>query len=441
MSSPVLGILGGGQLGRMTALAAARLGVPVRILTPTVSGPAAPFADVTVADWTDPFVLRDWAEECAVVTVESEWAPADRLVEVLPEAVALRPGVETLVAVRHKGRQRARFADHGLPQPDSVWAASVDEAIEAVDRFGAGVLKQFEGSYDGYGNATCRTPDEVRAAWAALAADDGLLVEACVPFDAEAAVTVARRADGVAVVYPVVRSEHRDHRLHVATLPAGFPTDVERRAGDVAQATIEALGATGVATVELFVTADGSVLVNEVAPRPHNTAHLTIDASHTSQFENHVRAVLGLPLGDPGLRVPAACMVNVLGRREGETRPDLRAALDVPGASVHLYGKAHVRPDRKMGHVTATASTVEDARARAERAAEAVDLQRGRRPCDLAGPSPRRSPPCLIPSPSSASPWAPSPTGRRWRPRPTCSESSASRSRPACSRRTARRRP
>ena len=374
MSAPALGILGGGQLGRMTALAAARLGVPVRILTPAASGPAAPFANVTVADWTDPFVLRDWAEGCAVVTVESEWAPADRLLDVLPEGVVLRPGVETLMAIRHKGRQKQHLAERGLPQPEHVLAASVDEAVEAIERFGAGVLKQFEGSYDGYGNATCRTEAEVRAAWADLAADDGLLVEAFVDFDAEAAVTVARRADGESVVYPVVRSEHRDHRLHAAAVPAGFAPEVEDRAREIARETIRVLDATGVATVEVFVTASGDVLVNEVAPRPHNTAHLTLDAHHTSQFENHARAVLGLPLGDPGLRVPAACMVNVLGRREGETRPDLRAALAVPGASVHLYGKADVRPDRKMGHVTATAADVDEARTLAERAAEAVDL-------------------------------------------------------------------
>lgn len=359
----------------MSALAAARLGVSVRILTPKPSGPAAPFADVTVADWTDPFVLRDWAEGCGVVTVESEWAPADRLRDVLPAGVALRPSVPTLVAVRHKGRQRERFTQADLPQPRYAVASTLDAALGAAQEFGLPVVcKRFEGSYDGYGNATCRTEAEVEAAWADLAADDGLLVEAFVPFEAEAAVTVARRADGEAVVYPVVRSEHRDHRLHAATVPAGFSTETEDAARRVARATIEALDATGVATVEVFVTTEGEVLINEVAPRPHNTAHLTLDASHTSQFENHVRAVLGLPLGEPGLRVPAACMVNVLGEREGTAVPVLDDALAVPGASVHLYGKADVRPARKMGHVTVTADTADDARQRAEAAAAAVRL-------------------------------------------------------------------
>ena len=365
-----LGILGGGQLGRMTALAAARLGLPVRVLTPTPSGPVAALADVTVADWTDPFVLRDWADGCDVVTVESEWAPADRLADVAAH-VALRPSVAALLAVRHKGRQREALG--ALPQPPHRAAASLDGALEAFADFGAVVCKRFEGSYDGYGNATCRTPDAVREAWAALAADDGLLVEAFVPFEAEAAVTVARRADGASVVYPVVRSEHRDHRLHTALVPAGLSAATEDTARATALQAVETLGIVGVATVELFVTGE-AVLINEVAPRPHNTAHLTLDASHTSQFENHVRAALGLPLGDPGLRVPAAAMANVLGQREGAARPDLRGALAVPGASVHLYAKPDVRPQRKMGHVTVTADSPADARQRAEAAAQALTL-------------------------------------------------------------------
>jgi 5-(carboxyamino)imidazole ribonucleotide synthase len=255
-----------------------------------------------------------------------------------------------------------------------VRAATEAEALAAFAEFGgAAVCKRFEGSYDGYGNATCRSEGDVRSAWTDLAAEDGLLVEAFVPFEAEAAVTVARRPGGAAVAYPVVRSEHRDHRLWTATVPAGLGEDVEAEARRVARDTVEALGAVGVATVELFVT-DGGVLVNEVAPRPHNTAHLTLDASHTSQFENHVRAVLDWPLGDPGLRVPAACMVNVLGARSGKAAPDLAGVLAAPAASLHLYGKADVRPDRKMGHVTATAASVDDARQRAKAAAAAVRL-------------------------------------------------------------------
>ena len=380
-----LGILGGGQLGRMTALAALRLGLDVRILTDRASGPARPFAGTTVADWTDPFVLRDWADGCDAVTVESEWAPADRLLDVLPDGTALWPSPDTLHVVRHKGRQRDRLAERGLPQPDYARARTRDELGAVAARFRLPVVaKRFEGSYDGYGNATCRQPDDLRAAWDALAADDGVLVEALVPFEAELAVQVARRADGERVVYPVVRSEHRDHQLHAATVPAELAPEVEAEAQRVAQAAVEAVGAVGVVTVELFLLpagdarggdgVAGSILVNEIAPRPHNTGHIWTEAGHTSQYENHVRAVLGLPLGAPGLRVPTACLVNVIGQREGDVRPRLHGALAVEGATLHLYGKPDVRPSRKMGHVVATAPDAATARARAERAATLVRL-------------------------------------------------------------------
>jgi 5-(carboxyamino)imidazole ribonucleotide synthase len=375
-----LGILGGGQLCRMTAFAALRLGVRVRILTDAATGPEAPFADVTVGDWTDPDVLRAFAAGCTAVTVESEWAPVERLAEVLPAGVALWPSPATLVAVRHKGRQRGALAAAGLPQPDFARAATLEEAQTASARFGGSVVaKRFEGSYDGYGNATCHTPADIADAWNRLSAPDGLLVEAFVPFVAEVAVTVARRPSGETAVYPAVRSEHRDHRLHAATLPAGLSAAIEAEAQRVAVAAADALGTVGVATVELFVLSDGAaqspvVLVNEVAPRPHNTAHGTIEACHTSQFENHVRAVLGLPLGSPALRVPAACTVNVLGTTTGTTAPDLDAALAVPGVTLHLYGKAESRPKRKMGHVTATAATADEARRAAEDAASRLSV-------------------------------------------------------------------
>jgi 5-(carboxyamino)imidazole ribonucleotide synthase len=308
------------------------------------------------------------------VTVESEWAPVEALAAVAP-GLPIRPGAETLHLVRHKGRQRTHLASAGLPQAPFALAPTREAAHAAAESFGLPVVaKRFEGSYDGYGNATCRSASGLNQVWDDLAAEDGLLIEAFVPFEAELAVTVARSASGETVVYPAVRSVHRNHRLHRATAPAGLPEIVETEARRVALAAVEAVGATGVATVELFLLPDGSVRVNEIAPRPHNTAHLTLDASHTSQFENHVRAVLGLPLGDPGLRVPAACMVNVLGQRTGEAAPDLRAALAVPGASVHLYGKTRVRPDRKMGHVTATASTLDAATGAAERAAALLTL-------------------------------------------------------------------
>jgi 5-(carboxyamino)imidazole ribonucleotide synthase len=359
----------------MTALAAIRMGVRVRLLAPKAEGCEAPFADVTIGDWTDAGLLRDWASACDVVTVESEWAPAEIVANAVPD-MPVWPSPETLHTVRHKGRQRSALHAAGLPSPGFALASSIDEAISAAGTLGWPVmLKRFEGSYDGYGNATCHSAADIEEAWPRLAGQDGLLVEAWAPFECEAAVIVARAAGADHVVYPAVRTEQRDHRLHAAEIPAGLSDDVEAEAERVALGAIEALGAVGVMAVELFVMADGAVLINEVAPRPHNTGHITIEACHTSQFENHVRAVLGWPLGDPGLRVPAAALVNVLGTQSGV--PDLaglEGALAVEGAAVHLYGKSESRPRRKMGHVTVTAPTVSEARDRAESAAGFLHL-------------------------------------------------------------------
>lgn len=379
-----LGILGGGQLGRMSALAAIRMGIDVRILTPEappsgasgggLPGPVSPFTGVTVGDWTDVNVLREWARGCDAVTVESEWAPAGPLAAAVP-ALAIRPHPETLELIRHKGRQNDVLHAAGLPLPRYRRCATPEAAREAAGAFGYPVVaKKYEGSYDGYGNATCRSDADLERAWADLSADDGMLVEAFVPFEGELSALVARREGGETAVYPIVATEHREHQLWAAYVPAGLSPEAEAAAREVASGAIEAVKGVGLLAVELFLLADGSVLVNEIAPRPHNTGHLTIEACHGSQFENHVRAALDLPLADPGLRVPAACMVNVVGTREGPLAPDLRAAMEVADAAIHLYGKPDSRPRRKLGHVTATADTPEAAREVAEQAVRALDL-------------------------------------------------------------------
>jgi 5-(carboxyamino)imidazole ribonucleotide synthase len=370
-SFPTLGILGGGQLGRMTALAAIPMGVSVRFLVPEPSPPVEGLGTITVADWTDPAVLRAFAEGCTAVTVESEWGPADRLAEVLPPGVGVWPSPETLVTIRDKGRQKEALAKAGLPLPPFVRCDTVEEALEAAERLGYPVvLKRPQGSYDGYGNATARGPEDVRAGWDRLGGPEGLLVEGWVAFRQELTVIVARRPGGEEAVYPVLYTEQRDHRCHAVVAPAGVSEAVEAEARRVGLAAVRAVDGVGVTAVELFETEDGRILVNELSPRPHNTGHLTIEACHTSQFANHARGVLDLPLGDPSLRVGAACMVNVLGHRDGPTQAEGYAeALAVPGVGVHLYGKPSTRSRRKMGHVTATGTDPEEVRRRAEHAA------------------------------------------------------------------------
>ncbi len=373
---PILGILGGGQLGRMMALAAIPMGLKVRFLAPKAAGPMQGLGEPFVGDWTDADVLRRFGESCSVLTVESEWAPADAAAAALGPRVPVWPSPATLHRIRHKGRQKAHLVEAGLPVPDFSPCSTLNEAISAADSFGYPVVvKQYERSYDGYGNATVRSDEQLRDAWSDLAADDGLMVEAFVPFEQELSVLVARRPGGEYAIYPVAYTEQRDHRCYAVEVPAVADPASVAEARRIALAAVEAVDGVGLTAVELFHTTDGRVLINELAPRPHNTGHYSIEGSYTSQFENHVRAVLDMPLGVPKLREPVAVMVNVLGRREGTANASgLSDALAVPGVAVHIYGKSEVRTNRKMGHVTVTGHDRDEVRQRAERAAARIHL-------------------------------------------------------------------
>ncbi|CAN5613187.1 5-(carboxyamino)imidazole ribonucleotide synthase [soil metagenome] len=379
--APTLGILGGGQLGRMTALAAIPLGVRVRFLVPQPSDPIADFGDVTIADWTDAAVLARFAEGCTAVTAESEWAPVDLLAAAAP-GLALHPGPDCIATIRHKGRQKQALVEAGLPVAAFRSCVTQEDAYKAAVQFEYPVVvKQFEGSYDGYGNATAQNDDDLTRAWGLLVAEPGAerlggaLVEAFVPFERELSVLVARRPGGESVCYPVADTVQRDHRCHSVTVPAAIPDETAQEARRIALSAVEALGCTGLTAVELFALEDGRILINEVAPRPHNTGHVTIEGCATSQFENHVRAVLDLPLGSTDLLAPAAVMVNILGHRNGTV--DFASIPDVllsEGVHLHLYGKTTVRERRKMGHVTVLGADASDCLRRAEAAAAAVKL-------------------------------------------------------------------
>jgi 5-(carboxyamino)imidazole ribonucleotide synthase len=376
-SFPTVGILGGGQLGKMMASEAVRMSVNVRLLSPKDAGPMQAYSGAMAGDWTDPDVLRDFGADCDVITVESEWAPAAEAADALGTDVDVWPSPHTLELIKDKGVQKQHLADADCPVPDFECCETVDEAVSVANDFGYPVvLKQYRGAYDGYGNATVHSEDELRDAWTDLAADDGLMVEVFAEFTRELAVQVARRPGGEQVVYPVAYTEQKNHRCHAVEVPADIDDDIAEKARTIAQRSVDAVEGVGLIAVELFEMPDGRVLVNELAPRPHNTGHYTIEGCHTSQFENHVRAVLDWPLGSTALRTPAAVMVNVLGEREGTpARPDtLPDALSVEGVTPHIYGKPDVRPGRKMGHVTALGDDSDDTRARAEEAADAIHL-------------------------------------------------------------------
>jgi 5-(carboxyamino)imidazole ribonucleotide synthase len=371
-----LGIAGGGQLAKLTAQAATQLGCEVVVLERTAEFPAQALDTRWIqGDWDDPVKLLELAHEVDVVTLENEFVALAALRAVEDAGRPLRPSSATLALVQDKLVQKRTFAARGLPLPAFEELDAPADIARVAARLGWPlVLKRRTLGYDGKGNATVRTRADVDPAWAKLSGGPGrVYAEAFCPFVLELAAIVVRGLDGSVREYPVVETENRDHVCRVVRAPARVDGRVAAEAARVARAAIEAVHGVGAFGVEMFLTADGAVLVNEIAPRVHNTGHYTIEACATSQFENHVRAVLGLPLGAVALRAPAACMVNLLGAGPGSGAPiGLERALRVEGASVHVYGKSTSQRGRKMGHVTALGATLAEAEARATAAADSI---------------------------------------------------------------------
>lgn len=360
----------------MTCLAAWPLGVRVGVLgAPTEpAGPVA--AGVVEGDWRDAEAVRALGAVSAVVTLENEFVDAAALASVQALGTPVRPAAAGLATVQDKALQKQMLRRAGLPvAPFVVADGPGDLAAIGRDLGWPLMLKSRRLGYDGYGNATVADPAEGAAQFARLNRDgDGVLVEQMVPFTKELAAMVARNPAGAEAVYPVVETIQRNHVCHEVIAPAPVVEAIRSRAAEVASQAARAADALGVMGVEMFLLEGGAVLVNELAPRPHNSGHYTIEACETSQFENHLRGVMGLDLGPVSLRAPAAVMVNLLGSRTGPAIPRRAPALSVPGAHLHLYDKAEVRPGRKMGHVTALGGTVADALDRSRRAAAAVGL-------------------------------------------------------------------
>ena len=374
---PRLGLLGGGQLAKMLAQAASQLGCEVWIAEKESDCPAAAVAARTwVAPWDDLPTLLEFARACDVVSLENEFVPVESLEAMEQQGCTVRPGSNTFRRVRDKWAQKQTLAQAGLPVPTFAEVNGPEDVLAFARIHGWPVLLKARcHGYDGKGNATVHSPEELEPAWQRLGGPRGrrLFVEAFCRFERELAVMVTRAADGRCAVYPVVETVQRNHVCHIVTAPAPVDASVAHRAADIARAAIECIDGVGSFGVELFLEPDGRLCINELAPRVHNSGHYTIEACECSQFENHVRAVLGWPLGSPRMRTPAAAMVNLLGRCQGSGQPiGLEKALAVPGVHVHIYGKKTCAPGRKMGHVTALAETIEEALARAKQAADAI---------------------------------------------------------------------
>ncbi|MGE0593873.1 MAG: 5-(carboxyamino)imidazole ribonucleotide synthase [Vicinamibacterales bacterium] len=355
-----LGVLGGGQLGRMFAIAARRMGYRVHTYSPADDTPAGQVADVEVtAAYEDLDALRAFAAQVQVVTLEFENVPVEAI-EAIETVVPVRPSGLALQTAQQRAREKAFLAERGFPTVPFAPAASLDELAEAVERVGLpAVVKTAAFGYDGKGQHKVTAAAQVERVWGAIGHQPAV-VERFVTLQAEISVIAARGLDGQVVEYAPFENRHANHILDLTTAPAAVPAPIAAQAVEIARAILEALHYVGVLCVEFFVTTDGALLVNELAPRPHNSGHLTFDAAVTSQFEQQVRAICGLPLGSAALMRPAA-MANLLGDLWADGIPNWAAACRHPDVKLHLYGKDAPRPGRKMGHLTATAKTAREA--------------------------------------------------------------------------------
>ncbi len=356
-----LGVLGSGQLGRMFAMAARRMGYRVHVLSPESDTPTGQIADVEVrAAYDDLDQVSRFARDVDVVTFEFENVPAPTA-EAAARFAPVRPAGRVLHTAQQRAREKTFLRDHGFPVTPFARVTTDDELVSAVETVGLpAVLKTAQFGYDGKGQATITTRDEAAGAWESLRRQEAVL-ERFITFEREVSVVAARGLDGWVASYGVIENAHANHILDVSVMPAAVTPATERRAAEIARGVLETLDVVGVLCVEFFVTGDGELLINELAPRPHNSGHLTIDACMTSQFELQVRAVCGLPAGSVEQLRPAA-MANLLGDVWSRGEPDWAAACALPGVHLHLYGKTEPRPGRKMGHLTALAPRADQAR-------------------------------------------------------------------------------
>jgi 5-(carboxyamino)imidazole ribonucleotide synthase len=378
MDRPVcVGIIGGGQLGKMIAHEARRMSLKVIVLDPTEGCPASKIADEQiVADFKDENAIMKLAEKCDVMTYEIELANSAALKELEAKSYPVRPAPETLRTIQNKYRQKSFLKDCGIAVPDFALVCSEEHLKELCNKFGfPTMLKACEDSYDGRGNFLITSKSKVHEAFNYFSGRECML-EKFVPFTKEISIMVARNPSGQIESFPVAENIHENNILDTTIAPARISRKLELKAKKMAERTMEVLRGAGIFGIEMFVTKKGDVLVNEVAPRPHNSGHYTNEACSVSQFEQHLRAVLDLPLSKPELLSPAV-MVNILGP-ENSNGPyavkGLTRLLRVPGIKLYVYGKKTAKPRRKLGHVTATGRTVKEALARATKARKAVEL-------------------------------------------------------------------
>jgi 5-(carboxyamino)imidazole ribonucleotide synthase len=366
-----VGVLGGGQLGRMFAIAARRMGYRVHTFSPGDDTPAGQVADVEVtASYEDLDALRAFARQVNVVTFEFENVPIEAI-DAIEEHAPVRPSGVALHTAQQRAREKTFLADRGIPTAPFMAAATLDELWSAVDQVGTpAIIKTAAFGYDGKGQHKVTSPADVEHVWAAIGHQEAV-VEKMISLQAEVSVVGARGLDGEMKEFVPFENRHRHHILDLTTAPAALSAAVTKQAVEITRTILEELQYVGVICVEFFVSTDGELLVNELAPRPHNSGHLTFDAAVTSQFEQQLRAICGLPLGSTELVRPAA-MANLLGDLWVDGEPNWAAAMRLSDVKLHVYGKDGPRPGRKMGHLTALGKTAQEAQERVIAARDAL---------------------------------------------------------------------
>jgi 5-(carboxyamino)imidazole ribonucleotide synthase len=372
-----VGIIGGGQLGKMIAHEARRMSLKVIVLDPTEGCPASRIADEQiVANFKDENAIMRLAAKCDVLTYEIELANSAALKQLETKNYPVRPAPETLYMIQNKYRQKLFLKEHRIDVPDFELVRSEEHLYQLCKKFGLPImLKASENSYDGRGNFLITSDSKVHEAFNYFPRTE-LMAEKFVSFSKEISIMVARNPSGHITSFPVAENIHKNSILDTSIVPARISHKVELKAKRMAEMTMHVLQGAGIFGIEMFITTKGDVLVNEVAPRPHNSGHYSNEACSISQFEQHLRAILDLPLSRPELLCPAV-MVNILGNERSSGSyviEGLTKLFSVPGVKLYVYGKKTSKPGRKLGHITATGDSVKEALARATKARNGLDI-------------------------------------------------------------------
>jgi len=358
-----IGIVGGGQLGKMLTMEAKKLGFTVIILDPTRKSPASQISDYQlVADFKNEKAIQRLAELSDFITFEIELANADILNEISKKGIKVNPSAKTLNIIKDKLKQKQFLQINKIPVARFEEARSKEEIVEVAKKLGYPLLlKARFDAYDGRGNVLIKNEKDIDDALNKLA-NRPLYTEEFINFEKELAVVVARSIKGEIVTYPVVETIHKNNICHIVLAPAPIEDSIQKKARYLAAKVMKVLKGAGVFGIEMFLDKNGGVLINEIAPRVHNSGHFTIEGCVTSQFEQHIRAITGMPLGKTEMKFPAAVMINILGERQGKADvKGLEKALKIPNTSVHIYGKEETKIERKMGHITVIDQSLKNA--------------------------------------------------------------------------------